>query len=306
MRVGSASFARGCRGFASWGFIGLPLEPAGAATGPEQGRTPTRPFAKSRSGVGVTRTIRARTRRSVHESCHVDARRARCRRRERSRRRIVVGEVPDAAAPTGGVHLNRGTLIEVGPELGGTSWTRTRDRRHRPPRTSRHRRAQEDEATGFDPEFLGVAAIMPRMGDVQAAASVELTYEHFTVMLDTVRRFAGRHRREHRRRTAREGAARRPLGVRRAHLRGAAGGARGLRRQRPRPRPPRAPERPGVGRPGRVAARANTDTFHVHERGTAGLGVQPVAGAVAGAGGPRARACTRARAQAQRVHRARC
>ena len=51
--------------------------------------------------------------------------------------------------------------------------------------------SEEDEATGFDPEFLGVAAIMPRMGDAQAAASVELTYEHFTVMLDTVRRFAG-------------------------------------------------------------------------------------------------------------------
>jgi endonuclease G, mitochondrial len=47
------------------------------------------------------------------------------------------------------------------------------------------------EATGFDPEFLGVAAIMPRMDDAQAAASVELAYEHFTVMLDTVRRFAG-------------------------------------------------------------------------------------------------------------------
>ena len=26
---------------------------------------------------------------------------------------------------------------------------------------------------------------MPRMGDAQAAASVELAYEHFTVMLDT-------------------------------------------------------------------------------------------------------------------------
>jgi len=51
--------------------------------------------------------------------------------------------------------------------------------------------SEADEATGFDPEFLGVTAIMPRMGDAQAAASVELTYEHFTVMLDTVRRFAG-------------------------------------------------------------------------------------------------------------------
>ena len=47
------------------------------------------------------------------------------------------------------------------------------------------------EATGFDAEFLGVTANMPAMGDVREAASVELAYEHFTVMLDTHRRFAG-------------------------------------------------------------------------------------------------------------------
>ena len=68
------------------------------------------------------------------------------------------------------------------PDVGPTAPTAAGE----PPPSS-----EEDEATGFDPEFLGVAAIMPRMGDAQAAASVELTYEHFTVMLDTVRRFAG-------------------------------------------------------------------------------------------------------------------
>ena len=47
------------------------------------------------------------------------------------------------------------------------------------------------ESTGFDPGFLGVPATMPTMPDPQAAASVELAYEHFTVMLDTTRRFAG-------------------------------------------------------------------------------------------------------------------
>ena len=47
------------------------------------------------------------------------------------------------------------------------------------------------ESTGFDPGFLGVPATMPTMPDQQAAASVELAYEHFTVMLDTTRRFAG-------------------------------------------------------------------------------------------------------------------
>jgi endonuclease G len=46
------------------------------------------------------------------------------------------------------------------------------------------------EATGFDPAFLGVPASLPRLDDVQAAASVELAYEHFTVLLDTNRRFA--------------------------------------------------------------------------------------------------------------------
>ena len=46
-------------------------------------------------------------------------------------------------------------------------------------------------ASGFDAEFLGVTAAMPSMDDAQAAASVELAYEHFTVLLDTRRRFAG-------------------------------------------------------------------------------------------------------------------
>ena len=47
------------------------------------------------------------------------------------------------------------------------------------------------EATGFDPGFLGVEARMPSMPDPLAAASVELAYEHFSVVLDTARRFAG-------------------------------------------------------------------------------------------------------------------
>ena len=47
------------------------------------------------------------------------------------------------------------------------------------------------EATGFDPAFLGVAATMPRvLSDPRAVAPVELAYEHFTVVLDTDRRFA--------------------------------------------------------------------------------------------------------------------
>ena len=47
------------------------------------------------------------------------------------------------------------------------------------------------EASGFDPQFLGVPAAMPALPDEQAAASVVLDYEHFTVVLDTARRFAG-------------------------------------------------------------------------------------------------------------------
>ena len=46
------------------------------------------------------------------------------------------------------------------------------------------------EATGFDAGFLGVAATMPGLSDQQAGAPVELAYEHFTVVLDTDRRFA--------------------------------------------------------------------------------------------------------------------
>jgi endonuclease G, mitochondrial len=46
------------------------------------------------------------------------------------------------------------------------------------------------EAAGFDPGFLGVPANLPRLDDVRAAASVELAYEHFTVVLDTNRRLA--------------------------------------------------------------------------------------------------------------------
>lgn len=43
---------------------------------------------------------------------------------------------------------------------------------------------------GFDARFLGVIAAMPRVDEADAAASVELDYVHFTVVLDTVRRFA--------------------------------------------------------------------------------------------------------------------
>ena len=51
--------------------------------------------------------------------------------------------------------------------------------------------AEPTEASGFDPQFLGVPAAMPALPDEQAAASVVLDYEHFTVVLDTARRFAG-------------------------------------------------------------------------------------------------------------------
>jgi len=43
---------------------------------------------------------------------------------------------------------------------------------------------------GFDARFLGVAAPLPRVSEADAAASVELDYVHFTVVLDTARRFA--------------------------------------------------------------------------------------------------------------------
>jgi endonuclease G len=43
---------------------------------------------------------------------------------------------------------------------------------------------------GFDARFLGVIAAMPRVDAADAAASVGLDYVHFTVVLDTVRRFA--------------------------------------------------------------------------------------------------------------------
>lgn len=43
---------------------------------------------------------------------------------------------------------------------------------------------------GFDARFLGVTAAMPRVDATDAAASVELDYVHFTVVLDTARRFA--------------------------------------------------------------------------------------------------------------------
>ena len=51
--------------------------------------------------------------------------------------------------------------------------------------------AMSREATGFDPRFLGVDAALPQLSEAQAAASVRLDYVHFTVLLDTVRRFAG-------------------------------------------------------------------------------------------------------------------
>ena len=47
------------------------------------------------------------------------------------------------------------------------------------------------EAAGFDPGFLGVEARMPSLPDPLAAASVALAYEHFSVVFDTARRFAG-------------------------------------------------------------------------------------------------------------------
>ncbi|WP_448002134.1 DNA/RNA non-specific endonuclease [Agromyces bauzanensis] len=43
---------------------------------------------------------------------------------------------------------------------------------------------------GFDAQFLGVGAAMPRVGEADAATSVELDYLHFTVVLDCARRLA--------------------------------------------------------------------------------------------------------------------
>jgi endonuclease G len=43
---------------------------------------------------------------------------------------------------------------------------------------------------GFDARFLGVEAAMPAVPEPEAAASVALDYLHFTVVLDTGRRFA--------------------------------------------------------------------------------------------------------------------
>jgi endonuclease G len=43
---------------------------------------------------------------------------------------------------------------------------------------------------GFDPSFVGVTAAMPRVPPAEASAHVELDYVHFTVVLDTARRFA--------------------------------------------------------------------------------------------------------------------
>lgn len=50
--------------------------------------------------------------------------------------------------------------------------------------------SQPNEAVGFDARFLGVDAGMPRVPAARSAASVALDYEHFTVVLDTARRFA--------------------------------------------------------------------------------------------------------------------
>jgi endonuclease G len=43
---------------------------------------------------------------------------------------------------------------------------------------------------GFDARFLGLEAAMPALPEADAAASVDLDYLHFTVVLDTRRRFA--------------------------------------------------------------------------------------------------------------------
>lgn len=43
---------------------------------------------------------------------------------------------------------------------------------------------------GFEAGFLGVVAALPRVGEAEASGCVELDYLHFTVVLDTARRFA--------------------------------------------------------------------------------------------------------------------
>jgi endonuclease G len=43
---------------------------------------------------------------------------------------------------------------------------------------------------GFDPDFVGLTARMPRVPRAETDAHVELDFVHFTVVLDTVRRFA--------------------------------------------------------------------------------------------------------------------
>ena len=45
-------------------------------------------------------------------------------------------------------------------------------------------------AMGFDAQFLGVGAAMPRVREADAATSVQLDYVHFTVVLDCARRLA--------------------------------------------------------------------------------------------------------------------
>ena len=45
-------------------------------------------------------------------------------------------------------------------------------------------------STGFDADFLGITATMPATASTDAETSVELDYEHFSVVLDTARRFA--------------------------------------------------------------------------------------------------------------------
>jgi endonuclease G len=43
---------------------------------------------------------------------------------------------------------------------------------------------------GFDSAFLGIEAVMPRVPEAEAGSCVELDYVHFSVVLDSVRRFA--------------------------------------------------------------------------------------------------------------------
>lgn len=48
----------------------------------------------------------------------------------------------------------------------------------------------EKVTTGFDARFLGLDAAIPRIPEARAGASITLDYEHFTVVLNTERRFA--------------------------------------------------------------------------------------------------------------------